>query len=57
MALAADASFGGAVLFAGLATVFFLARPVVPEKEKEKDFHPTVLLAPGFGGFGAWGSF
>jgi hypothetical protein len=62
MALLADASFGGAVLFAGATTIFFLTRPVVPEKdEKDKDkeqgFHPTVLLAPGFGGFGARGSF
>jgi hypothetical protein len=57
MAEVADASFGGAILFAGIATVFFLTRPVVPEKEKGTEFHPTVLLAPGFGGLGARGSF
>ncbi len=59
MALAADVSFGGAVLLAGVASYFFFTRPIVPDKGKEKEhtLQPEAYLAPGYGGIGLRGSF
>jgi hypothetical protein len=58
MSIAADASFGGAVIFAGLATTFFLTRPTVsPASEKKPTVQPTAVIVPGFQGFGLQGSF
>jgi hypothetical protein len=63
MALASDLSFGGAVLLGGMASFFYLSRPIVPEggkekeKEKEHRLEPSILLAPGLGRIGLRGSF
>jgi hypothetical protein len=58
MAVAADASFAGAVVFAGLATVFFVTRPVVPIKDKKEiGLEPSAFIGPGYQGIGLRGSF
>jgi hypothetical protein len=58
LSIAADASFGGAVVFAGLATVFFLTRPTLSlAPEKKPTVQPTAIILPGFQGFGLQGSF
>jgi hypothetical protein len=58
MSLIADASFGGAVVFGSLASVFFFTRPTVSSMpEKKATVQPTAFIAPGFQGLGLQGSF
>jgi hypothetical protein len=56
MTVAADVSFAGAIVFAGISTVFFLTRPVVPEK-KDNGLQPSAFVGPGYQGIGLRGSF
>jgi hypothetical protein len=58
MALAADATFAGAVVLAGVSMVFYLTRPVVPIKEKKEiGLEPSAFIGPGYQGIGLRGSF
>jgi hypothetical protein len=58
MALGADISFAGAVVFAGLSTVFFLTRPIVPDKEGTGvALEASPFIGPGYQGIGLRGSF
>jgi hypothetical protein len=58
MAAAADASFGGAILLAGIAGAFFFSRPVVTsEKQTTYELQPAAVLGAGFGGVSLRGSF
>ena len=59
LALAADVGFGTAVISAALAAYFLVTRPEIPPVDKATAVRvaPTALFGPGFGGFGARGSF
>ncbi len=60
MALYADIGFGAAVLTAGLATVFYLSRPVVPLKDEKvptPGVKPEAYISPTLLGLGLGGSF
>jgi hypothetical protein len=58
MSQVADASFGGAIVFAGLASYFFFTRPVVPTPgEQRLEVKATAFVGPGYEGVGVQGSF
>src|SRR5262249_41324929 len=58
-ALYADISFGVAVLSAGVATILYLGRPVVPAKEEKQASgpRPGAFVTPTSAGVGLEGSF
>ena len=60
-ALYADISFGIAAVSAGIATIIYLNRPVVPLKDDKlppaTGPKPEAYIAPGFLGAGLGGSF
>ncbi len=58
-ALYADISFGVAVLSAGLATILYLGRPVVPVKDEKQASgpRPGAFVTPTSAGIGLEGSF
>jgi hypothetical protein len=61
-ALYADIAFGAAVLSAGIATILYLNRPVVPLKDEKSsppgpNLKPEAFISPNSAGIGLGGSF
>jgi hypothetical protein len=59
MALAADIDFGAAIVFAGVATVIFVTRPMIlpPDKKDTALLQPSAFIGPHYQGVGLSGSF